>query len=95
MEDVSKSVFEQTVVATYEQLQILPENILSLFQNYNEGKLQPTSSEEVSNLLQCWFNGTLKKEDVVTSEFQCTPCDIDVGLESNIGHKRQRVNCDI
>ena len=95
MEDVSKSVFEQTVVATYEQLQILPENILSLFQNYTEGKLQPTSSEEVSNLLQCWFNGTLKKEDVVTSEFHCTPCDIDVGLESNIGHKRQRVNCDI
>ena len=95
MEGVSKSVFEQTVVATYEQLQILPENILSLFQNYTEGKLQPTSSEEVSNLLQCWFNGTLKKEDVVTSEFEFTPCDIDVGLESNIGHKRQRVNCDI
>ena len=62
MEGVSKSVFEQTVVATYEQLQILPENILSIFQNYTEGKLQPTSSEEVSNLLQCWFNGTLKKK---------------------------------
>jgi len=95
MEEVSKSVFEQTVVATYEQLQILPENILSLFQNYTEGKLQPASSEEVSHLLQCWFNGTLKKEDVVTSEFDFTPCDIDVGLEGNIGHKRQRVDCDI
>ena len=95
MEAVSKSVFEQTVVATYEQLQILPENILSIFQNYNEGKLQPTSSEEVSTLLQCWFNGTLKKEDVVTSEFEFTPCDIDVGLESNIGHKRQRIDCNI
>ena len=95
MEAVSKSVFEQTVVATYEQLQILPENILSLFQNYTEGKLQPASSEEVSTLLQCWFNGTLKKEDVVTSEFDFTPCDIDVGLEGNIGHKRQRVDCDI
>ena len=95
MEDVSKSVFEQTVVATYEQLQILPENILSLFQNYTEGKLQPTSSTEVSHLLQAWFNGTLKKEDVVTSEFEFTPCDIDVGLEGNIGHKRQRVDCDI
>ena len=94
MEGVSKSVFEQTVVATYKQLQILPENILSLFQNYTEGKLQPTSSEEVSNLLQCWFNGTLKK-DVVTSEFEFTPCDIDVGLESNIGHKRQRIDCNI
>ena len=95
MEAVSKSVFEQTVVATYEQLQILPENILSIFQNYTEGKLQPASSEEVSTLLQCWFNGTLKKEDVVTSEFDFTPCDIDVGLEGNIGHKRQRVDCDI
>jgi hypothetical protein len=95
MEGVSKSVFEQTVVATYEQLQILPENILSIFQNYTEGKLQPTSSEEVSTLLQCWFNGTLKKDDVVTSEFEFTPCDIDVGLESNIGHKRQRIDCNI
>ena len=95
MEEVSKSVFEQTVVATYEQLQILPENILSLFQNYTEGKLQPTSSEEVSYSLQCRFNGTLKKEDVITSEFEFTPCDIDVGLEGNIGHKRQRVDCNI
>ena len=95
MEEVAKSVFEQTVVATPEQLQILPENILSLFQNYTEGKLQPTSSEEVSSLLQCWFDGTLRKEDVVTSECKCTPCDIDAGFESNIGHKRQRVNCDI
>ena len=95
MEGVSKSVFEQTVVAPYEQLQILPENILSIFQNDTEGKLQPTSSEEVSTLLQCWFNGTLKKDDVVTSEFEFTPCDIDVGLESNIGHKRQRIDCNI
>ena len=61
MEEVAKSVFEQTVVASPEQLQILPENILSVFQNYTEGKLLPTSSEEVSYLLQCWFNGTLKK----------------------------------
>ena len=95
MEEVAKSVFEQTVVASAEQLQILPENILSVFQNYTEGKLQPTSSEEVSYLLQCWFNGTLKKEDVVTSEFEFTPCDIDVGFESNIGHKRQRFDSNI
>ena len=52
MEEVAKSVFDQTVVATYEQLQILPENIFSVFQNYTEGKLRPTSSEEVSNLLR-------------------------------------------
>ena len=95
MEEVSKSVFEQTVVATPEQLQILPENILTVFQNYTEGKLQLTSTAEVSHLLQCWFNGTLRKEDVVTSEFEYTPCDIDVGLEGNIGHKRQRVDCNI
>jgi hypothetical protein len=90
MEEVSNSVFEQTVVATPDQLQILPQNILSIFQNYTEGKLQPFSSEEVSYLLQCWFNGTLTKEDVILSEFKCTPCDIDVGLEGHIGHKRQR-----
>jgi hypothetical protein len=95
MEEFSKSVFEQTVVASPEQLQILPENILSLFHNYNEGKLQPTSSEEVSYLLQCWFNGTLTKENVVKNECEFTPCDIDVGLESNIGHKRQRFDCNI
>ena len=67
MEEVAKSVFEQTVVASPDQLQILPQNILSIFQNYTEGKLQRTSSEEVAYLLQCWFNGTLTKEDVVTS----------------------------
>jgi len=95
MEEFSKSVFEQTVVASPEQLQILPENILSLFHNYTEGKLQPTSSEEVLYLLQCWFNGTLTKKDVVKNECEFTPCDIDVGLESNIGHKRQRFDCNI
>jgi len=95
MEVISNSLFEQTVLAKPEQLQILPENILSLFHNYTEGKLQPTSSEEVTYLLQCWFNGTLTKEDVVTNECEFTPCDIDVGLESNIGHKRQRFDCNI
>ena len=95
MEEISNSVFEQTVVASPDQLQILPQNILSIFQNYTQGKLQPTSSEEVTYLLQCWFNGTLTKEDVITSECKYTPCDIDVGLESNIGHKRQRFDCDI
>jgi len=87
MEEISNSVFEQTVVASPDQLQILPQNILSIFQNYTQGKLQPTLSEEVAYLLQCWFNGTLTKEDVITSECKYTPCDIDVGLESNIGHK--------
>ena len=95
MEEFSNSLFEQTVLARPEQLQILPENILSVFQNYTQGKLQPTSSEEVAYLLQCWFNGTLTKEDVITSECKYTPCDIDVGLEGNIGHKRQRFDCDI
>ena len=95
MEVISNSLFEQTVLAKPEQLQILPENILSVFQNYTEGKLQPTTREEVLHLLLCWYSGTLKKEDVVTSEFEFTLCDIDVGLESNIGHKRQRFNCNI
>ena len=95
MEEFSNSLFEQTVLARPEQLQILPENILSLVHSYNQGKLTPTSTEEVSILLKGWFEGTLTKENVVTSEFEYTPCDIDVGLESNIGHKRQRFDCDI
>ena len=95
MEEVLNSFFKQTVLTSPEQLQILPENILSIFQNYTERKLQPTSSEEVSYLLQCWFNGTLTKEDVVTSEFKFTPCDIDVGLTCNIVHKRQRFDSNI
>ena len=95
MEEFSNSLFEQTVLARPEQLQILPENILSLVHSYNQGKLLPTSSDEVSTLLKGWFEGTLTKDNVVTSECSYTPCDIDVGLEGNIGHKRQRFDCDI
>ena len=95
MEVFSNSLFEQTVVAKQEQLQILPENILSLVENYSQGKLAAISSEEVSNLLKGWFEGTLTKENVVTSECSYTPCDIDVGFESGARQKRQRINCDI
>jgi len=95
MEEFSNSLFEQTVLARPEQLQILPENILSLVHNYSQGKLKPTSTEEVSNLLKGWFEGTLTKEDVVKSECCHTPCDIDVGLEGGTRQKRQRIDCDI
>ena len=95
MEEVSNSVFEQTVLTSPEQLQILPENILSLFENYTQGKLLPTSTEEVSNLLKGWFEGTLTKENVITSQCSYTPCDIDVGFESGTRQKRQRINSDV
>jgi hypothetical protein len=95
MEEFSNSLFEQTVLAKPEQLQILPENILSLIQNYTQGKLEAISSEEVSLLLKGWFDGTLTKENVVTSECSYTPCDIDVGFESCTGQKRQRFDRDI
>jgi hypothetical protein len=95
MEEFSNSLFEQTVLARPEQLQILPENILSLVHNYNQGKLTPTSTDEVSILLKGWFEGTLTKENVFTSDCSYTPCDIDVGLESSTRQKRQRVACDI
>ena len=95
MEEFSNSLFEQTVLAKPEQLQILPENILSLVHNYNQGKLAPTSPTEVSNLLKGWFEGTLTKENVVTSKCSNTPGNIDVGLESCTRQKRQRVDCDL
>ena len=95
MEEFSNSLFEQAVLAKPEQLQILPENILSLVHNYTQGKLTPTSSEEVSTLLKGWFEGTLTKENVVTSECGYAPCDIDVGFEGCTRQKRQRVDCDI
>ena len=68
---------------------------MSLVDNYNQGKLVPTSPEEVSNLLKGWFEGTLTKEHVITSECCHTPCDIDVGLEGCTRQKRQRVDCDV
>ena len=95
MEEFSNSLFEQTVLAKPEQLQILPENILSLIQNYTQGKLEAISSAEVSVLLNGWFDGTLTKENVVTSECSYSPCDIDVGFTSCTGQKRQRFDRDI
>ena len=95
MEEFSNSPFEQTVLAKPEQLQILPESILTLVHNYTQDKPTPTSSEEVSTLLKGWFEGTLTKENVVTSECGYAPCDIDVGFESGTRQKRQRVDCDI
>jgi hypothetical protein len=95
MEEFSNSLFEQTVLAKPEQLQILPENILSLVHYYTQGKLAPISTEAVSTLLKGWFDGTLTKENVVTSECGYAPCDLDVGLEGSTRQKRQRVDCDI
>ena len=95
MEEEKSSFFEQTVVTSEEQLKILPENILSLVDNYLKGNIQPTSKEEVSNLLQRWFEGSLTKENVFTCECEYTACDIDVGFESNIGHKRSRLDSDV
>ena len=95
MEEFSNSLFEQTVLARPEQLQILPENILSLVHNYNQRKLTPTSTDEVSILLKGWFDGTLTKKNVITSECSYTPCDIDVGFESCTGQKRQRFDRDV
>ena len=95
MEEFSNSLIEQTVLAKPEQIEILPENILSLVHHYTQGKLVPTSAEKVSNLLKGWFEGTLTKEDVITSECCHTPCDIDVRLEGCTRQKRQRVDCDI
>ena len=95
MEEEKSSFFEQTVVTSEEQLKILPENILSLFDNYLKGNIQPTSKEEVSSLLQRWFEGSLTKENVFTCECKYTACDIDVGFESNIGHTRSRVDSDV
>jgi hypothetical protein len=89
MEEFLNSLFKQTAVAKPEQLENFPENILSLVHNYTQGKLVSTSSEEVSDLLKAWFEGTF------TKEIGYTPCDIDVGLESGTRSKRQRVNCDI
>ena len=89
------SFFEQTVVTSEEQLKILPENILSLFDNYLKGNIQPTSKEEVSFLLQRWFEGSLTKQDVFTCECEYTACDIDAGFESYTGHKRSRFDSDV
>ena len=95
METLSNSSFEQTVLATPEQLQILPENILSVLANYQHGKLKSITKESVTDLLQAWFDGTLTKENVVTSQCCYTPCDIDAGFESCTGQKRQRFDRDV
>ena len=95
MEEEKSSFFEQTVVTSEEQLKMLPENILSLFDNYLKGNIQPTSKEEVSSLLQRWFEGSLTKDNVFTSECEYTACDIDAGFESYTGHKRSRLDSDV
>ena len=94
MEEEKSSFFKQTVLTSEEQLKILPENILSLVDNYLKGNIQPTSKEEVTVLLQRWFEGSLTKEDVFTCECEHTPCDIDARFESHAGHKRSRVDSD-
>ena len=95
MEEEKSSFFEQSVVTSEEQLKILPENILSLFDNYLKGNIQPTSKDEVSSLLQRWFEGSLTKENVFTCECEYTACDIDAGFESYTGHKRSRLDSDV
>ena len=95
MEEEKSCFFEQTVVTSDEQLKILPENILSLVDNYLKGNIQPTSKEEVTVLLQRWFEGSLTKEDVFTCECKYTSGDIDAGFESYTGHKRSRLDSEV
>ena len=87
---INNTVFDETVLALPEQLQILPENILSLFRDYEQGNLEPVSSQELREILDNWFGN----KHVPESEHECTPNDLDDRFPSWTG-KRQRVERDV
>ena len=46
----SNSAFKETVLCITDQLTVLPDNILNLLIQYQEGKLSPVSKDDVSKL---------------------------------------------
>jgi len=88
--DVSNTSYEETVLALPEQLQILPDNILSVFKDYESGLLDPVSSEELQKILDNWFG----KKHVVESEHE-QPSNDPNGRFTSWDGKRQRINVDV
>ena len=87
----SNSTFEETVLCTRDQLSVLPDNILNVLSEYQEGKLPPVSKEDVSKLLSNWFNNKHGQ----TSEYEYTTDNAHVRLEVGNECKRQRFDCDV
>lgn len=90
----SNTSYGQTVLATNECLSRLPTEIYSIWENYIDGKLLPSSSEEVNSLLNLWFEG---KTDLISKygrvcEFSAdTPSDYS-GLFPSGLQKRRRID---
>ena len=87
----SNSTFEETVLCTRDQLSVLPDNILNVLSEYQEGKLPPVSKEDVIKLLSNWFNNKHGQ----TSEYECSTDNAHVRLEVGNECKRQRFDCDV
>ena len=87
----SNSAFEETVLCTTDQLTVLPDNILNLLIQYQEGKLPPVSKDDISKLLSNWFNNKHGQ----TSEYECSTDNTHVRFEVGNECKRQRVNCNV
>ena len=87
----SNSTFEETVLCTRDQLSVLPDNILNVLSEYQEGKLPPVSKEDVIKLLSNWFNNKHGQ----TSEYEYTTDNAHVRLEIGNECKRQRFDCDV
>lgn len=100
-DNVGKTVYGQTVLASPESLQRLPSDIYSLWNNYLEGKLPATSKEQTHSLLEAWFQGNLdlilssSEQNESVCEFTTEPIVSSSGLLPSNLCKRRRVHSEI
>ena len=94
----NNSSFGQTVLASPESLQRLPTNIFQLWNSYLQCELPSTSENEISTLLQAWFQGdteSILKQNERNHEFTTQPLASSTGFQSGNLLKRRRVNSEI
>ena len=88
-DSVGKTFFSETVLASRDCIARLPDTILNLIHDYDNGLLPPTTKEEVNQLLSAWFNN----EPI--SEQSTLPGESISGQSSSQFLKRRRVSGNV
>lgn len=89
LDNFSNTLFGETVLCNSESLQRLPGSIYQLWEDYQNGKLNPVEPGDVTSLLQKWFNN----EPI--SQFPTLPRPSDHGQQPGDNQKRRRVDGNI
>ena len=83
------TIYGETVLCSDSQLQNLPQSVLTIYQQYQQGLLPKVSKETVTELLSKWF------QNEPISELPIIPDHVDSGQSASYVSKRRRLPSDV